>query len=480
MFRSISIVAVIFCSFLLVRAETISLSGTVTKTGGTIGIPAVKVALVKAANIFATTDANGAFTINGSTTGTISRQRQASSARFTLKGTILFFSPAAVNLTGSVEIFSSSGQRKIAIPLDALSGRNGVTLPDFSSGVNVMRITIGSESFAQTLMRIGNNLYLINETTGAVNQGPISLSKAAAAAVDTLVVSKAGYTTKKTAIDSYNKQNIAITLDTNSGTTGKCTREVLQTAIDEYVAAQKAGDPTKMSLAPQVKYTQNMKDITADKSIVKTALPTIASQRDIMDVDSCRTFTELIVTAGSHPYVVGTRLKVDDGKISEINSMVTDKGDWGFDAAKYLSNSNGESWDILPVAKQSDRQTLINAGNAYFDLIFDWTKDTVPWGDGCYRIEGGNMVAKPCTQGTTGNSVKTTCRTYVVDVDKGAINLFCYFGFGPDSHLFRLENKKVNYIHTLTACNDTVAAGGNCWGTAAKGKAKGYCDWYSH
>jgi hypothetical protein len=327
-------------------------------------------------------------------------------------------------------------------------------------------------------MCIGKDLFLKNEPSNVKNDGKFALSRRLAAAMaDTLVASKDGYTPKKVPIEGYTKQNISITLDTVGGEAGKCTREALQTAIDGYVAAQKAGDPTKMSLAPQVKYIQNMKDITADKSIVKTALPTIASQRDILDVDSCKTFTELIVTAGSHPYVIGTRLKVDNGKISEINTMVTDDGDWGFSATKYLSNSKDENWDILNADKRSDRQTLINAGNAYFDLIFDWTKDTVPWADGCYRIEGGNMVAKPCTQGTTGNSVKTTCRTYVVDVDKGSVNLYCYFGFGPDSHLFRLENKKVRYIHTLTACNDTVAAGKDCWGTAAKGKGKAHCDW---
>jgi hypothetical protein len=65
----------------------------------------------------------------------------------------------------------------------------------------------------------------------------------------------------------------------------------------------------------------------------------------------------------------------------------------------------------------------------------------------------------------------------VVDVDKGSINIYCYFDFGPDSHLFRLESGKLRYIHTLTACNDTVAAGDFCRGTASKGKGEGYCDW---
>ena len=76
----------------------------------------------------------------------------------------------------------------------------------------------------------------------------------------------------------------------------------------------------------------------------------------------------------------------------------------------------------------------------------------------------------------SGNSVKTTCRTYVVDVDKRSVNMYCYFSLDSDFHLFRLESKKLRYIHTLTACNNSVPAGKFCWGTASKGKSKGYCD----
>jgi hypothetical protein len=482
MFRVVFFSALIlFCST-HINAESVSLSGTVKKTGGTTGISGVKVSLVKATTLSATTDASGAFSLTGSTTAVHFSKDAAPARRFSVNGAMIAFTAPANNPNGKIEIFSSNGRKKISIDLNSMpSGTEAVALPELASGINMLRITMGSESITRTLMRVGGNLYVKSDRSEAIRDRNFVLAKSLPAeAKDTLVAAKDGYATKKLAIDSYNKQNIAITLDSAGGAPGACTREALQAAADSYVEAQKAGDPSKMPLAAQVKYTQNMKDITADKTICKTALPTIASRRDIFDVDSCRSFTELIITEGSHPYVIGTRLRVDNGKISEVSSMVTDKGDWGFDAAKYLSNSKDENWDVLAADKRTTRQALINAGNAYFDLIFDWTKDTVPWGDGCYRIEGGSMVAKPCTGGTTGNSVKTTCRTYVVDVDKGSVNLYCYFGYGPDSHTFRLVSGKVVYIHTLTACGDTVAAGKDCWGTAAKGKAKGYCDWYSH
>jgi hypothetical protein len=476
MVRIIVFIALFLWSAIGVLAETVSLKGTVKNAGGA-GIAGVKVGLTKLSTLSATTTTDGAFTIQTSSIR-LSTQ-QTPSIQFALKNNAIVFSPTPQALSGTVDMFSSDGKLITSLRFhDLTAGKQRVTFPEFHSGITIVRLTVNEKSFTRTVISLGNNLLLKQENQTQSADGQFMLAKTLAAVmVDTLTAEKTGYVTKKTGIDSYTKQNIAITLDTNNGTPGACTRDALQAMVDKYVEAQKAGDPSKMPLASDVKYKQNMKDITADKSICKTALPTIASERTILDVDSCRTFTELIVTAGSHPYVIGTRLKVDNDKISEINSMVTDKGDWGFDADKYLSSSKDEKWEILPADKRTGRQALINAGNAYFDLIFDWTKDTVPWGDPCYRIEGGSMVANPCTGGTTGNSVKTTCRTYVVDTAVGAVNLYCYFGYGPDSHIFRMENKKIIYIHTLTACGDTVKSG-DCWGTAAKGKGKGFCDKY--
>lgn len=111
----------------------------------------------------------------------------------------------------------------------------------------------------------------------------------------------------------------------------ECTRSILKAATQSYIAAQEAGNLSKMSLAPKVKYVENMSETTKDKGLWNTALP-IAFHRSIYDVGRCMTFTEVIVTEGGHPYVLGTRLKVEDGRVSMIDSLVTDKDDWLFNA----------------------------------------------------------------------------------------------------------------------------------------------------
>lgn len=238
-----------------------------------------------------------------------------------------------------------------------------------------------------------------------------------------------------------------------------CTRSMLQAATESYIAAQTTGNPSKMALAEKVKYQENMIVTTKEKGLWNTALP-IALHRSIYDVPRCKTFTEVIVTEGGHPYVLGTRLAVKDGKITEIDSLVSDEGDWLFNAQDYLKYSQQEDWPLLAPDERVSRQALIDAGHQYFDFVFLDKGIRPPWGTPCARLEGGAYT-------NAKNEHKDTCqipaplgemfvnnRTFVVDEEMGTVNVFCRFGDSkdgmPDSHLFRLVNGRYRWIHTIS------------------------------
>ena len=241
-----------------------------------------------------------------------------------------------------------------------------------------------------------------------------------------------------------------------------CSRSLLEERADSYVNALRKGDPGLMLLSPNAGYVENRMQTPLNSGIWKEPL-TIDFYRTFLDVEACEAFSEIISAKSEHPYVIGTRLKVSGGSIVEIEALVTDQDDWLFNADTYLKYSPAENWGELAVAQRSDRETLISAANAYFDVFRDSsTANKVPWNIPCARLEGGtytnpdNDPRASCTGGPPlEGSVEITNRRFVVDLNKGVVVGLANFGDSngwPDSHTFRLENGKVRYVHTLTVC----------------------------
>ena len=213
-----------------------------------------------------------------------------------------------------------------------------------------------------------------------------------------------------------------------------------------------------MALSGDAKFLQNMAEVGKGEGLWNTALP-IALSRSFLDATRCRTFTEVIVTEGAHPYVLGTRLYVDGGKIKRVDSLVTDKGDWLFNANAYLKYSSAEVWNAPKPAARPSQEELISAANSYLDQFSDKFVKT-PWGRPCARLEGGAYTNRnedanaTCEVGIPPGVLYIVNRDYVVDEQMGVINVFCRFGNSatgmPDSHTFRLVDGKLSNVHTLS------------------------------
>jgi hypothetical protein len=234
-----------------------------------------------------------------------------------------------------------------------------------------------------------------------------------------------------------------------------CTPDGLQTAANLYIEAQGKGDPSGMPLANGLAYIENMQVVDIKSGVIQKPLK-IDFHRTLIDPATCQTFTEVIVTDKSHPYVIGTRLRVNHDKIAEIESLVTQQGDWLFNADNYYKWSPSEDWGVIPPGQRDRRDILVAAANAYLDAFLEKKLDLVPWGYPCNRTEGGLRTGKGvpedgCQVGVPAG-VNIVERRFVVDETTGAVVAFCTFGVGgiPDTHLFRVEKGKLRYVHTLT------------------------------
>ena len=240
-----------------------------------------------------------------------------------------------------------------------------------------------------------------------------------------------------------------------------CTRSGLQEAVNLYIAAQTRGDVSGLPLPKGLGYWENVAPADIQTGFITKPVK-IDHQRSFFDTATCQTFTEVIVNDKTTPYVFGTRLRVNRDKIAEIEILWTTTGYWLFNSEAYLKYSSTEKWDPIPAAKRDKRGTLVAAANAYLDAFLEKKIDKVPWGFPCVRIEGGAYTGKgtpkdSCEVGVPGG-VNIANRHFVVDEELGTVQVFCTFGAGgpnggsgaPDSHLFRVQNGKLRYVHTLT------------------------------
>lgn len=245
-----------------------------------------------------------------------------------------------------------------------------------------------------------------------------------------------------------------------------CTRSHLQNVATQYVGMMATGQHDLFeNLSYSMIYIEN--NVT---SSILNGTPAfgmaMAANRSMYDTTQCKSFTEIIVTDPLHPYVIHTQMSLDgEGNVDLIDSVVTDKGDWAFNATGYQYWSSKEDWDEIPEGKRSSREVIKAAGDAYADRFNNVTVH-VPFGTPCARLEGGaytggaNSSANSCDVGFP-DGIPLVNRRYVVDEVYGIVDILLGFtGLdstrpdvgAPDSHLFRVEGGMIRYVHTASAC----------------------------
>lgn len=246
-----------------------------------------------------------------------------------------------------------------------------------------------------------------------------------------------------------------------------CSRSLLQNTAATYLQAQSAGQYSLLPLAKNVSYTENDVSMDITKGVLAQPLK-IDSNHSLLDTTQCAIFAELTAATDKHPYVIHTQMHVTDDKISKVQSVVADEGDWAFNATAHLYWNQHEDWSAIPEAQRDTRAVIQAAGDAY---LTSWTLNStvkVPYGAPCARLEGGtytstlNSPNNTCTMGDFPVSFVVTNRRYVIDETVGGLSIFNNFPFldvkrpdsTPSSNFFRIVGGKIRYIHENSICEE--------------------------
>jgi hypothetical protein len=238
---------------------------------------------------------------------------------------------------------------------------------------------------------------------------------------------------------------------------GGCTRALLESAVDAYFKALALHTPESLPLAPNVKFTENGKaSKLGDAGLWKTA-GALKYAHSALDTELCMSASEAVVPDGATDVPVALRLRLQDQKLTEVESIVARAGDYtAVDAnptALAASNDVVKWEEAVPADQRAKREELTGWMEKYFKQFPAGVCNTT---SDCKRMEngGGSFVCgqgASCAAASSGQPVLNP-RLVMADVDTGlGVGFTIFTGGYVDMHLFKMRGGKVYAVSAILA-----------------------------
>ncbi len=253
-----------------------------------------------------------------------------------------------------------------------------------------------------------------------------------------------------------------------------CGRECLRGFITQYLDAMIRHNPKAISTASTARFTEDTKTLPLGEGLWKGASKVRSYRQDFLDVREGVAASHVIVEENGTPVMLALRLKIENQKITEIETMVTRSKAEGaiFDIEK-LTTPHAAMNVVPDASKRMSRAELIRISEIYpaglkaggnFDAI------NVPFSPDAYRIENGTTTAGPGARAGSENigaqqvmaHPNINYRLAAVDEEMGVVLFRLDFGstnsYGPGNALTLFEAFKIygGQIHAVEAFMDIM------------------------
>jgi len=268
---------------------------------------------------------------------------------------------------------------------------------------------------------------------------------------------------------------IAANVHSQVGTAaGTFDRECLRGFITQYLDAMIGHNPKAVPTAPTARFTEDTKTLPLGEGLWKGASKVRSYRHDFLDVREGMAASHVVAEENGTPVMLALRLKIENRKIMEIETMVTRSKAEGaiFDIEKLTTPQ--AAMNIVPDASQRmSRAELIRIAELYaLGLKVGGNFDTVnaPFAPDAYRIENGTITAGPGARSGSEN-IRTqrvmahpdvSYRIAAVDEEMGVVLFRLDFGntgnYGPGNALTLFEAFKIygGQIHAVEAFMDIM------------------------
>ncbi len=173
-----------------------------------------------------------------------------------------------------------------------------------------------------------------------------------------------------------------------------CDRQCLEGFVNQFLAAMVARDTAKAPFSENAKFTENAKVISLAQPAEGLWAATTSLEDYkfyVADPQAGQVAFVGLVKENGKPALLSMRLKIENQKISEIESIVVrdimEGNLWT------LKTPPAEFSRPLAPEERVSREELVRISSIYFDGIVKITSKIVPWHEECYRLENGMWTA---------------------------------------------------------------------------------------
>ncbi len=197
-------------------------------------------------------------------------------------------------------------------------------------------------------------------------------------------------------------------------TVNECDQACLENFADRYIEAMVRHDPSSVPLTEDIKFTENGVELAVGDALWATASANTDYHIYATDPETGQVGYSGIVEENGTPVLISFRLKIINGKISEIEQIVG--RDRNFSGVDNLKKPDPIYARVLEPSERVVRDKMIAIADSYFAALerADGTRP-VPFADTCNRMENGiqttnnpafgagmgegfNIIAMSCTE----------------------------------------------------------------------------------
>ena len=175
-------------------------------------------------------------------------------------------------------------------------------------------------------------------------------------------------------------------------------RDELRSLVNTYVNALCAGDPTRVPVTEDFRYTENCQELPLGKGLWATTTGNLTYRLYILDVAAGQAGFFGLMTENGSPCFIALRLKAEGSRLSQAEALIARWGNplWG------PEGHTAPRPDFLEIVPEPSREEAIALADAYFNAIELDNGNLVPFHPDCIRIENGVQTTSNPTRAGVG------------------------------------------------------------------------------